>query len=64
MEAQKKFPNVARNAENDYFSSRYATLTDVVNSTQPILHDNGLMIIQQPAGTHDNPTLLTKMIPS
>jgi hypothetical protein len=61
LEAQKEFPNIAQRAENDFFSSKYATLTDLVNSTQEILHNHGLLISQLPAGTHEAPTLITKL---
>lgn len=60
--AQEEFPAIAKDAENDYFTSRYATLASVVDATAKILHANGLAVTQVPGGTHEAPTLTTTLL--
>ena len=44
--AQKEFKPLQKDAENPYFSSKYATLDAVINATTAALQDHGLAIVQ------------------
>jgi hypothetical protein len=60
--SQREFQAVRHNAANDYFDSTYADFATVVEQTRPIVLNHGLVITQLPGGTHENPTLETKLL--
>lgn len=48
LEAQKKFPAVKKEETNPFFKSKYAGLPSVLEVVLPILHQNGLAVVQSP----------------
>lgn len=50
VSAQAKFPAIAFNKTNPYYSSKYADLGAVIEATRPILSEFELAIIQTPCG--------------
>lgn len=51
----KHFTTVEKDAENPFHESSYASLSQILNVTRPILNDQGLILIQMPVnGTKEN----------
>lgn len=51
----KHFTTVEKDAENPFHESSYASLSQILNVTRPILNDQGLVLIQMPVnGTKEN----------
>lgn len=51
----KHFTTVEKDAENPFHESSYASLSQILNVTRPILNDQGLILIQLPiSGTKEN----------
>lgn len=46
--AQIEFPLVVKDANNQFFKSKYATLSNVLEVVVPVLNKNGLYITQSP----------------
>lgn len=53
FEARKEFKPVIKNAENPYYSSKYADLQSLIEATEPALQKHGLVITQLPGGFSD-----------
>jgi hypothetical protein len=60
-DAQKELSNVARDAENPYFSSKYATLASVVDAVRGTLADHGLIVMQWPTNTVHGVGVITRV---
>lgn len=52
--ARGKFKKVKKNADNPFFKSKYADLSEVVDCTADALAENGLSIIQMPGEIADS----------
>ena len=51
----KHFTTVEKDAENPFHESSYASLSQILNVTRPILNEQGLILIQLPiSGTKEN----------
>lgn len=51
----KHFTTVEKDASNPFHESSYASLSQILNVTRPILNDQGLVLIQMPVnGTKEN----------
>jgi hypothetical protein len=48
--ARDAFPDIYRNKDNPFFSSRYATLGHILDKVEPVLREHGLMIVQYVSG--------------
>ncbi|MED4586698.1 ERF family protein [Brevibacillus choshinensis] len=53
---------VAKDRSNPFFKNNYATLDQIIDEVRPILHKNGLSIMQIPSGEADNVTLKTLLM--
>lgn len=53
---------VAKDRSNPFFKNNYATLDQIIDEVRPILHKNGLSIMQIPSGDADNVTLKTLLM--
>ena len=53
LKAQSEFPNIKKSENNPFFKSKYAGLESVLEVVLPILHENGLFIIQSPISEGD-----------
>lgn len=47
--AQGEIENAAKNAANPHFKSRYADLSEVLNTIRPVFSANGLSVVQSPS---------------
>jgi len=46
FEAQKQIGKVVKNAKNPHFKNTYADINAIVQAVEPILHENGLLLMQ------------------
>jgi len=53
LAAQKKLPNVQKNAENPYFSSKYSDLTAVIEAIKGPLNEEDIAVVQLPTSRDD-----------
>jgi hypothetical protein len=53
-----EFPDVPKEAKNDFFKSKYATLATVLGTIRPILTKHGLAVLQFPAVSSDSARVL------
>lgn len=51
-------PKVPKNSINPHFKSKYASLSDILEAIDPILHTCGLAVVQLPQGEFDLETIL------
>jgi hypothetical protein len=56
---QAEVKNPANTADNPFYKSKYAPLSDVLNGSRPILSKYGLSILQSPSCEGDSITLTT-----
>jgi hypothetical protein len=61
---QEEVKNPANTADNPFYKSKYAPLSDVLNGSRPILSKYGLSVLQSPscAGDAGNSVTLTTLI--
>lgn len=57
--AQKDMPKVEADSVNPHFKSKFVSLDHLIAKTRPVLNKHGLAIVQQPAGTIEQPALVT-----
>ena len=50
VEFQKKVPSVTKEATNPFFKSKYASLSNIIDTVKPILTECGLTLMQFPQG--------------
>lgn len=62
--AQGEFHNPANTAVNPFFKSKYAPLSEVINTIRPILAKYGLSIMQDDFGTGESVTVTTTIFHS
>lgn len=64
LEVKKEMPVIKKDANNPFFKSGYATLSNIIEVTEPILHRHGLFVTHIMDGStlvtrlHDNDTVL------
>jgi hypothetical protein len=46
LEVKKKIGNLSKNAKNPFFKSAYLDLTDLLNAVEPLLQEQGLILLQ------------------
>lgn len=57
FEVKKQMPVIKKDANNPFFKSGYATLSNIIEVIEPILHDNGLFV----SHIMDGNTLITRL---
>lgn len=63
-EFQAEIKNPANTANNPFFSSKYAPLSDILNLVRPILGKYGLSVVQMPSGDGQNIIVTTVLLHS
>ena len=53
LKAQSEFPSVKKESTNPFFKNKYAGLESTLEVILPILHENGLFIVQSPISEGD-----------
>lgn len=61
---QGEAKNPPNTAENPHFKSRYAPLSEILNSVRPVLAKHGLSVIQSPGGDGDMVSMTTLLLHS
>lgn len=56
---QAEIKNPANTADNPFFKSKYAPLSDILSMARPILSKHGLSVLQSPSGDGQNVTVTT-----
>jgi hypothetical protein len=46
LEVKKKIGNLSKNSKNPFFKSQYLDLNDLLNEVEPLLHEQGLLLLQ------------------
>ena len=46
LEVKKQIGTLSKNAKNPFFKSQYLDLNDLLNSVEPLLHEQGLILLQ------------------
>lgn len=46
LEVKKKIGNLSKNSKNPFFKSAYLDLNDLLNAVEPLLQDQGLILLQ------------------
>lgn len=46
LEVKKQIGNLSKNAKNPFFKSQYLDLNDLLNAVEPLLHEQGLLLLQ------------------
>lgn len=62
MRAQAKFPPILKDTNNTFYKSKYATLDQVMEATQPALREEGLIIIQENIQEGDRHGIYTRLL--
>lgn len=62
FEAQKKLKNVAKDADNPFFHSKYATLEAVLAEVKPVCNELEILIFQAHKQTESGLALITELI--
>lgn len=60
---QKDLKPIDKDASNPFFKSRYATLSNIFQTIQPKLTENGLTVVQMMTSDNGNPALKTIIDP-
>jgi len=60
--AQSEFPLIKKTETNPFFKSKFAGLPSVLEVVLPILHKNGLFIVQSPISEGERVGIKTKII--
>jgi hypothetical protein len=63
-EFQGEVKNPANTADNPFFKSKYAPLSDILNLVRPTLAKHGLSVIQAPSGDGDKIIITTRLMHS
>lgn len=61
---QGEMTNPKNSADNPFFKSRYAPLSEVINTIRPILAKHGLSVLQAPSGDGASITITTLLMHS
>jgi hypothetical protein len=61
-EAQKQIKNPANTANNPFYKSKYAPLSDILSQARPILSDHGLVITQEPISDGAKVSIATTLL--
>lgn len=59
---QAEVKNPPNTANNPFFKSKYAPLSEVLNTTRPILSKHGLSVVQAPSGDGENIVVTTLLL--
>jgi hypothetical protein len=59
---QKCVKNPANTADNPFYKSKYAPLSDILNLVRPLLSDCGLSVLQSPGGNGDSISVTTLLL--
>jgi len=59
---QSEIKNPTNTANNPFYKSKYAPLSDILNDVRPVLTKNGLSIIQAPSGDGENVVVTTLLM--
>jgi len=46
LEVKKQIGNLKKNSKNPFFKSAYLDLNDLLNAVEPLLHEQGLILLQ------------------
>lgn len=46
LEVKKQIGNLSKNSKNPFFKSQYLDLNDLLNAVEPLLHEQGLLLLQ------------------
>lgn len=60
--AQGELKGVPKDSDNPFFNSMYASLEGVISYCKPILHKNGLSVVQGPSGDGDVVIVHTRLM--
>lgn len=58
--AQQEMPDLQKNAINPHFKNTYITLDAVLDAVLPVLHKNGVLLLQMPTHINGAPGLETR----
>ena len=61
---QGEVTNPKTSASNPFFKSKYAPLSEVINTTKPLLAKNGLSVLQSPSGDGEHIIVTTLLMHS
>ena len=61
---QGEAENPKNTANNPFFKSKYAPLSEVINATKPLLSKHGLSILQSPSGDGEHIIITTLLMHS
>lgn len=56
-DARTQFPAIAKNTENPFFKAKYADYNSIRDAIDPILEQNGLVVLMVPDSVGDQPAL-------
>jgi len=59
---QAEVKNPANSADNPYFKSKYAPLSEILNVTRPLLSKHGLSVLQMPSGDSQETSITTLLM--
>ena len=62
MRAQAKFPPILKDTNNPFYKSKYATLDQVMEATQPALREEDLVIVQKNIQEGDRHGIYTRLL--
>ena len=63
FEVQKNLPTLVKTATNPHFGNEYVPLEEVLDKVLPVLHEQGLLLIQEPHSLDTGvPVLRTSLI--
>jgi len=62
IKAQAEIGNPKKTKENTFFKAKYAELSDIIDMSKQVLHENGLCLIQSPEGNGQSITVIGRII--
>ena len=62
IKAQAEIGNPKKTKENTFFKAKYAELSDIIDMSKQVLHENGLCLIQSPEGNGQSITVTGRII--
>lgn len=60
--AQGELEHASKNAANPHFRSKYADLTEVIDTIRPVFNKHGLAVLQRPVPSEGGPTVQTVIV--
>ncbi len=62
FEAQKLMPSIQKDSINPHFGNGYVSLDTVLDVILPVLHEQGILLIQSPTNVNGVPALRTTFV--